>query len=86
MDLAGEKREVETSDAKCFSDENGSFPFIETSAKDATNVGTAFVMAVERWLRLEDSLENVESYGGNTVKLRKQVPPQSRSSCCLKLN
>uniref|UniRef100_A0A1B6C631 small monomeric GTPase n=1 Tax=Clastoptera arizonana TaxID=38151 RepID=A0A1B6C631_9HEMI len=37
LDIPDDKREVETSDAKCWSKENGAFPFIETSAKDATN-------------------------------------------------
>lgn len=87
LDLASEKREIEEEEARMWCEENGKFPYIETSAKDATNVEAAFSLAVERWMKFEESLEKASgSYGGDTVDLTKQSPQQSRSSCCLGSN
>lgn len=87
LDLANAKREIDEEEARMWCVESGKLPYIETSAKDATNVEAAFSLAVERWLKFEESLEKVGgSYLGDTVDLRKQSTQQSRSSCCLGSN
>lgn len=80
VDMAAEQREVTEEETQAWCEENGNPPFVETSAKDATNVEQAFSLAVESWAKLEAKLDR--PYIGETVDLRRQQPEQ-RSSCCL---
>lgn len=82
--IIGNKVDVETKavtaeEAKQWCEQNGSPPFIETSAKDVTNVEQSFYLAVENWLRMEEKME--ELYMGDTVDLNKHS--QNRSCCNL---
>ncbi|GAB2225874.1 hypothetical protein Droror1_Dr00021644 [Drosera rotundifolia] len=71
---------VDTQTAKAFADELG-IPFLETSAKDATNVEQAFLtMAGEIKKELgKQAMANKKSTG--TVEMKGQ-PIQQKSSCC----
>ncbi|XP_046558682.1 ras-related protein Rab-9A-like [Haliotis rubra] len=74
-----EKRIVSDEEAITWCGHNGSIPYYETSAKDATNVDKAFKAAVQRLRELEDKVE-VKTSHGNTVDLRKKA--KSNSGCC----
>lgn len=79
-DVSEEERQVTEEEAKAWCQENGNPPFIETSAKDATNVELAFRLAVERWTRFEEKMDR--HYESGVVDLRSVKPPQ-RASCCM---
>jgi Ras-related protein Rab-1A len=81
VDLAG-KRVVDFNTAKAFADEIG-VPYIETSAKNATNVEQAFMtMAAEIKNRMARE-PAANRPGGNTIRPGegKSIAP-SKSSCC----
>jgi Ras-related protein Rab-1A len=78
-DLTAKK--VDTKTAKAFADEIG-IPFLETSAKNATNVEQAFMtMAAEIKNRMA-SQPAVSNKGGVTVKPGESRPLPQKSSCC----
>jgi len=78
-DLA-EKRAVEQQMAKAFANDVG-IPFLETSAKDATNVEQAFLtMAREIKKRVGGQTTSNNSQIG-TVEM-KGKPLQQKSNCC----
>ncbi|KAL4230166.1 Ras-related protein Rab-9B [Mactra antiquata] len=58
---------------------NGRCPYYETSAKDSTNVDTAFKAAVERLKELEELMDERPQHG-HTVDLRKK--PKQSGGCC----
>ena len=68
-----------------FADSQG-IPYIETSAKNSTNVEEAFYkMASEIQSRVESSLaaQGIETDGGNdTVKVGGAVDPNAKKGCC----
>lgn len=47
------ERKVEREEAETWCRENGDLPYIETSAKDATNVEASFMMCLKRWANIE---------------------------------
>lgn len=57
--------------------------FIETSAKNSTNVNEAFALAVKQWQKLEKSTEREMRAHGDTIDLTRGVrlPTQSRTCC-----
>ena len=67
---------------------SNSFPYYETSAKDATNVDLAFVASVERLMKIEQQLDKqMKGNGFSSVNLSKHhrdEPPVEgkRSGCC----
>lgn len=82
-DIAEEERQVSQEEAQVWCKENGNPPFVETSAKDATNVELAFRMAVERWTKFEEKMDR--HYETEVVDLRSVKPPE-RASCCFSAN
>lgn len=82
-DVTEAEREVSQEEAMLWSKENGNPPFVETSAKDATNVELAFRLAVERWTRFEEKMER--RYESEVIDLRSVKPPE-RVSCCMSSN
>ncbi|XP_067125169.1 ras-related protein Rab-9B [Centruroides vittatus] len=74
-----ETKEVSTDELKQWCQQNKNCPYVETSAKDATNVEQAFHMAVENWLQMEQRME--ELYMDETVDLSKHS--QKRACCSL---
>jgi len=75
-----EKRVVDQQMAKSFADELG-IPFLETSAKDASNVEQAFLtMAGEVKRRMASQLTE-GNRKANTVEMKGQ-PLQQKGSCC----
>jgi len=85
MALAGNKcdlvqnepnaRRVTVEEAQAYSDENGIF-FIETSAKDGTNVDRLFEQIAERLPRVEVPQTNTG------VTLDSSSRPEQKSTCC----
>ncbi len=66
---------------QAFADEIG-IPFLETSAKNATNVGEAFMtMAAEIKKRMA-SQPALNTGARNTVRPGEGRPVQAKSSCC----
>lgn len=77
VDVGDEERVVDPSQAAEWCRLNGGPPYVETSAKDATNVTEAFKVAVENWLLMEDKME--QPYLGDTVQLTDKSPAKV---CC----
>lgn len=71
--------QVTQEDAKAWCTSNANMPFYETSAKDSTNVETAFIAAVRRVMELENYQDGPRHSHADTVDLSKQ--PQ-KSGCC----
>lgn len=72
---------VDYATAKAFADEIG-IPFLETSAKNATNVGEAFMtMAAEIKKRMA-SQPALNTGARNTVRPGEGRPVAAKSSCC----
>ena len=76
-----ENRCVSEDEAKEWCSNNGQAPYFETSAKDSTNVESAFKAAIQRLKELEDVIEMKPHTTGNTVDLRKKAKSQN-SNCC----
>ncbi|XDV15067.1 hypothetical protein PO909_015210 [Leuciscus waleckii] len=72
------ERQVSMEEAQRWCQENGGYPYFETSAKDATNVSAAFEEAVRRVLASEDSAEHL--LPTDTIDIRRK--PRSNGSCC----
>jgi len=69
VDVEPDKRVVSKEAALEWCGANGNMPFIETSAKDSTNVVLAFQTAVEKWVKA-DSMHRVHRpYAGQTISL-----------------
>ena len=72
------KRAVETASAKEFADSLG-IPFLETSAKNATNVEEAFItMAGEIKNRM---ITTTQQHGGGNVVLKPQTQNVDKKGC-----
>lgn len=81
IDVPEEKREVSIDEGLTWCQENGELPHVETSAKEATNVEDAFVMAVKAWSSLEAKQERL--YTTDTVDLSShETKGTAKSSCC----
>ncbi|KAK4810034.1 hypothetical protein QYF61_005097 [Mycteria americana] len=61
------ERQVSTEEAQAWCMENGNYPYLETSAKDDTNVAVAFEEAVRQVLAVEEQLEHCML--GHTIDL-----------------
>ena len=73
-------RQVSKEDAQNWCATNGLIPHWETSAKDATNVESAFTAAVQRLVELEAHLDNSRhNHHTDTVDLSKKA---QKSGCC----
>ena len=72
-------RQVSKEEAQNWCATNGLIPHWETSAKDATNVESAFTAAVQRLVELEAHLDNNRYNHADTVDLSKKV---QKSGCC----
>ncbi|PKU31928.1 ras-related protein rab-9b [Limosa lapponica baueri] len=72
------ERQVSTEEAQAWCMENGNYPYLETSAKDDTNVAVAFEEAVRQVLAVEEQLEHCML--GHTIDLH--TSSKSGSSCC----
>ncbi|BFZ14749.1 hypothetical protein BsWGS_17788 [Bradybaena similaris] len=73
-------RDVVEDMARTWCARNGNIPYFETSAKDSTNVESAFISAVS-WLReMEDQLD-IRPVHQNSVDLSKRSKSSS-SGCC----
>ncbi|KAK7161738.1 hypothetical protein R3I94_004422 [Phoxinus phoxinus] len=72
------ERQVSMEEAQRWCQENGGYPYFETSAKDATNVSAAFEEAVRRVLASEDRAEHL--LPTDTVDIHRK--PRSNGSCC----
>ncbi|MEQ2282812.1 Ras- protein Rab-9A [Ameca splendens] len=53
------QRQVSSEEARLWCQENGDYPYFETSAKDATNVAVAFEEAVHRALAADDKTDHL---------------------------
>lgn len=77
IDIA--ERQVSEEEAKAWCTDNGNHPYFETSAKDATNVASAFEEAVRRVLAIEDRADPLIQTD-NLVNLHRK--PKPSSACC----
>jgi len=76
------KKQVETATAKELADSYG-FPFLETSAKSATNVETAFMTMASEIKNRVATTPAARLGGQATLNVGKSVPSsKSSSSCC----
>ncbi|CAG2168511.1 unnamed protein product, partial [Oppiella nova] len=67
--------------------ENLGIPFLETSAKQATNVETAFITIAADIKARMTTVSRVEPISGQTIRLEGNTTSSSkRSGCCLKNN
>lgn len=74
------ERQVSGEDARKWCRENGGHPYFETSARDATNVASAFEEAVRRIQMTDDRDGHLISTDTNTVDLQRKS--QAQNSCC----
>ncbi|CAG9815818.1 unnamed protein product [Phaedon cochleariae] len=81
-DVVPEEREVPLLEMETWCNDNSITSYIETSAKNASNVQEAFKMAVQHWLRLESRADKNDPVIDDTVDLTKKHS-DSRSSCCI---
>ncbi|XP_037317507.2 ras-related protein Rab-9A-like [Pungitius pungitius] len=72
------ERQVSGEDARQWCRENGGLPYFETSAKEATNVVSAFEEAVRRVLAADDGADRLVH--ANTVDLQRKSRPDP--ACC----
>ncbi|KAM6427055.1 ras-related protein Rab-9B [Liasis olivaceus] len=72
------ERQVAAEEARAWCLERGDYPYLETSAKDDTNVAVAFEEAVRQVLAVEEQPEHCVS--SRTVDLHPGAKPGS--SCC----
>ncbi|XP_063070550.1 ras-related protein Rab-9A [Engraulis encrasicolus] len=72
------ERQVSAEEARQWCQENGNYSYYETSAKDATNVASAFEEAVKRVLAMEERGEHL--IPTDTVNLHRK--PRSGAACC----
>lgn len=89
MDIEPEKRVVAKETVMDWCAANGNLPFVETSAKESTNVVLAFQSGVEKWAKLDGNNRIERPYNGQTVSLTsrrmtQQDPSATASSfpCC----
>ncbi|XP_076061087.1 ras-related protein Rab-9A-like isoform X2 [Oratosquilla oratoria] len=69
------ERKVDMEEAERWCKENGDVPYVETSAKDATNVEDAFMLCVKRWANTEGRMErppmpDTVQLGGDSTRER----------------
>lgn len=79
VDIEG--REVSEEEARVWCKENGDMPYIETSARDAINVDSAFSTAVDIWISLEEAMDRLGTYGEGTIKLNR-FQNKKTTYCC----
>lgn len=60
---------------------NGNAPLFLTSAKDSTNVESAFIAAVQRLKELEEFIETKQT-NVDTVDLRRKAKMTNNNGCC----
>lgn len=73
-------RQVSKEEAQNWCASNGLIPHWETSAKDATNVESAFTAAVQRLVELEAHLDNNRhNHATDTIDLSKKA---QKTGCC----
>ena len=75
-DIEDNMREITEAEAKDWCSNHGDLPYLETSAKTASNVTEAFSIAVQRWVEMESKMERPVITG--TIDLNKENP----SRCC----
>lgn len=88
VDIEPEKRVIPKETVLDWCAANGNLPYVETSAKESTNVVPAFQLAVEKWSKLDSRMD--KPYTGQTVNLTSRHGVQSQSngqstatsSCC----
>lgn len=73
------ERQVSRDDASSWCTSAGKMPYYETSAKDSTNVETAFISAVRRIVQLELHMDNNRQTTTDTVDLSKKA---QKGGCC----
>ncbi|XP_014210943.1 ras-related protein Rab-9A [Copidosoma floridanum] len=83
VDVPESEKVISTEEAKAWCLKNGDLPLVETSAKNATNVETAFGAAVAAWAKLEARIEH--PFIEDTVDLSKQQSTH-RSGCCMPIS
>ncbi|XP_066496350.1 ras-related protein Rab-9B [Tiliqua scincoides] len=72
------ERQVASEEARAWCAQHGGYPYLETSAKDDTNVALAFEEAVRQALALEEQPERCVL--GHTISL--QASSKAEASCC----
>ncbi|KXS22278.1 GTP-binding protein ypt1 [Gonapodya prolifera JEL478] len=75
------KRQVETAEAKEFADSLG-IPFLETSAKNATNVEQAFLTMAKQIKDRMGAMPAAQPAKASTVKPGEKLPAQQAGGCC----
>ena len=78
VDIEEQDRQVDISEAQAWCN-NSRMPYYETSAKDSTNVETAFIAAVKRIIEMERHYDSRGHSQTDTVDLSKKG---QRSGCC----
>ena len=75
------KRQVETEAAKEFAD-SVTIPFLETSAKNATNVEDAFMTMAGEIKKRMASAPSVSEGNKSKITVSRTTQPVKSSSCC----
>lgn len=81
-DLLDHDRQVSEEDLVKLCQEFNITSYIETSAKNSTNVYEAFVLGVRQWQRSEKITERDLNAHGDTIDLTKPVTLKNEKFCC----
>lgn len=80
-DVPQQEREVSELEMENWCRENSISAFIETSAKNASNVQEAFNIAVRHWIRFETKADRNDPLYQDTIDLTKKQT-NHKSACC----
>jgi len=85
VDLEGEKKEVGEEGVMEWCAQNGNLPYIQTSAKEATNVQLAFISALQRWKNMEAKVDKPYTQPRTLNLNSHNQEPMNRlpEPCCL---
>ncbi|RDD45978.1 Ras-related protein Rab-9B [Trichoplax sp. H2] len=82
VDIQHEQRQIHRSEAEEWCYNNYQMPYLETSAKDSTNVEVAFVKAIEKAVKLEEKVA-IKTDFNSTIDLTKCKGRNNKNnSCC----